>query len=92
MNNRIFLNLFIVLFSIGVVFFFRMESRKTSYVIQKRYEVLKTKRKEHHIMVAQLRTDTGESTLYNRSEKMVALKAASGQQIVMVNKEIMVAN
>jgi hypothetical protein len=91
-DQKIFLNLFIVLFAIGTVFFFRMESRKTSYAIQKKYEVLKDKRKSYQKVVAQYKTETGESSLYNRKESMIALRAASNQQIVMVNNKMMVSN
>lgn len=92
MNNKIFINLFIVLFSVGVVFFFRMESRKTSYALQKKYKVLKYKRNNYQKVIAQLKTKTGEDTLYKRSESMVALRAAKSQQIVMVNNEMMVSD
>ena len=92
MENKIFINLFIILFSVGVVFFFRMESRKTSYAIQKKYEVLKNKRKEHQRIIAQYKTKTGERSFYKRSEEMVALRAAKNQQIVMFSNKIMVSN
>ena len=92
MNNKIFLNLFIVLSSIGLVFFFRIESRKTSYTIQKKYEVLKDKRKNYQKIAAQFKTKIGEDTLYKKNKSMVTLRAAKNQQIVMVNNEVMVFN
>ena len=90
-SNKVFLNLFIILFSIGVVFFFRMESRKTSYALQKKYETLKVKRKDYRRFVAQYKTKTGDD-LYKQDVRMVALKAAQNQQIVMVSNEMMVSN
>jgi len=88
-NKKLFLNLFIVMFSIGTVFFFRMESRKTSYSLQKKYETLNFKRKSHRTLVAQLRTNSGEN-LYNKDKNMIAFKSPKNQQVVMVsNKRVL---
>jgi|GEM_PF-3748253 len=89
-EKKLFINLFIILFSIGVVFFFRMESRKTSYAVQKKYRTLKEKRSTYRRSIASYKFKTGEN-LYENKEKMIAFKAVKSKQLVMIDGEMMVS-
>ena len=89
-EKKLFINLFIILFSIGIVFFFRMESRKTSYIVQKKYRTLKEKRSTYRRSIATYKSKTGEN-LYENKENMIAFKAVKSEQLVMIDGEMMVS-
>ena len=90
--NKIFINLGIILFSIGLVMTVRVEARKTSYQVNKKFSVLKHKRQNLQKTTALYHKKNGLTEALSIQAETMAVKSNKARQVVMVQNNLMVTH
>lgn len=93
MKRKAMINLGLVFFTIATVLMIRVEARKTSLTIYKKYSQLKRQRQSLQHLSAMHHTKNGYNLISNADkEGMVAIKPNKAKKVVMVQNNLMVTN
>ena len=92
MKNKAMINLGIILLTIATVLAVRIEARKTSYKVYKKYSQLKEQRQNLQHLSAMHHAKNGYNFMSdgNSEHTMIAIRANKAKQVVMVQKNLMV--